>query len=70
MTRSRRKLIYVPCVVCRSAFTKNFNVVMLSDGNASWERSMHDASLEALKTAFGKVLSCDEVKSMFLQHRQ
>ena len=61
---------YRTMLVCRSAFTKNFNVIMLSDGNASWERTMHESSLKALKTAFGKVLTCDEVKSMFLQHRQ
>ena len=54
----------------RSAFTKNYNVIMLSDGNASFERSMHEASLKAIQTAFGKVLSCDDVKSMFEKHRQ
>ena len=54
----------------RSAFTKNMNVIMLSDGNASFDRSMHEASLKAINTAFGKVMSCDEVKSMLEQHWQ
>lgn len=54
----------------RSAFTKNFNVIMLSDGNAGKEQSLHEASLLAIKTAFGKVLTCEEAKAMFAQHKQ
>ena len=56
--------------VRRSAFTKNFNVMMLSDGNASTEQSLHDASLKAFVTGFGKVLTCQEAKEMFTQHKQ
>ena len=59
-----------PLLSCRSAFVKNFNVLMLRDGNASFDRSLHEASLKAFETGFGKVLSCDEVTSMFEQHRQ
>ena len=60
------------CSVCtrRSAFTKNFNVMLLSDGNDSTEQSLHEASLKAFQTGFGKVLSCDEAKKMFAEHRQ
>ncbi len=54
----------------RSAFTKNFNVMMLSDGNAAKEQSLHAASLRAIQTSFGKVLTCDEAKEMFAQHKQ
>jgi hypothetical protein len=43
---------------------------MLSDGNASFDRSMHEASLKAIRTAFGKVLSCDDVRSIFEKHKQ
>jgi isochorismate hydrolase len=59
-----------PLLPCRSAFTKNFNVIMLSDGNAGFDRSLHEAPLKAFETGFGKVLSCDEIVSMLEQHRQ
>ena len=55
---------------CRSAFTKNFNVMMLSDGNAGKEQSLHEASLRAFETSFGKVLTCEEAKELFRQHKQ
>ena len=54
----------------RSAFTKNFNVMMLSDGNEGWDGSLHKASLKAFEAAFGKVVSCDDVKRMFAEHEQ
>jgi len=54
----------------RSAFTKNINVMLLSDGNDSTEQSLHEASLKAFETGFGKVLSCDEAKKTFAEHRQ
>ena len=54
----------------RSAFTKNLNVMMLSDGNDSTEDSLHEATLKAFQTGFGKVLSCDDAKSMFAEHKQ
>ena len=44
--------------------------MMLSDGNASTEHSLHEAALKAFKTAFGKVLTYEEAKEMFAQHQQ
>ena len=54
----------------RSAFTKNFNAVLLSDANNAPEKSLHEASLKEFKEAFGKVMSCEEVKEKFADHRQ
>ena len=44
--------------------------MMLSDGNDSMEQSLHEATLKAFETGFGKVLSCEEAKRMFAEHRQ
>ncbi len=44
--------------------------MLLSDGNDSTEQSLHEASLKAFETGFGKVLSCDEAKKTFAEHRQ
>ena len=59
-----------PSLRRRSAFTKNYNVIMLSDGNASFDKTLHEASLKAFETGFGKVMSCDDVERMFEEHRQ
>ena len=59
-----------PVCARRSAFTKNFNATLLSDGNNSPEQSLHEATMKEFKEAYGKVLSCEEVKEMFADHRQ
>jgi len=56
--------------VRRSAFTKNINAILLSDGNNGPKRSLHEATLSEFKEAYGKVMSCEEVKAMFSDHRQ
>ena len=56
--------------MCRSAFIKNFNAILLSDANNAPKQSLHKATLSEFKEAYGKVMSCNEVKEMFTNHRQ
>jgi isochorismate hydrolase len=44
----------------RSAFTKNFSVVFLSDGTATADEAMHRASLLNLGYGFARVMTCEE----------
>lgn len=45
---------------CSSAFTKNFNVLFLSDGTATATKQLHAASLLNLGYGFARVLTCAE----------
>ena len=69
-TQLRHGMLSCPDCVRRSAFTKNINAILLSDGNNGPKRSLHEATLSEFKEAYGKVMSCDEVKDMFSNHRQ
>ena len=40
----------------RDAFMRDFQVTVLSDCTASFDRGMHDASLRALSIHFGRVM--------------
>lgn len=44
----------------RSAFTKNYSVLFLSDGTATASQRMHEASLLNLSYGFARVLTCAE----------
>lgn len=58
----------------RSAFTKNFSVLFLSDGTATASKRMHDASLLNLGYGFAHVMTCSEaaaaIEAAVAQERQ
>jgi nicotinamidase-related amidase len=45
----------------RSAFFRDYQVVMPADANASFDRAMHDASLKTIDTFFGRVTTTEEL---------
>ncbi len=45
----------------RDAMMRNFNVIMVSDGNASYTDAIHNASLTSLSITFADVMTTDEV---------
>lgn len=45
----------------RDAQMRNFNVVMVADGNASWNEMLHRASLSTWAAVFGDVMTTDDV---------
>lgn len=49
---------------CRSAFTKNFNVIFLTDGTATASQDMHAASLLNLGYGFATLLTCQEAAQL------
>ncbi|GAB4823256.1 hypothetical protein N2152v2_010302 [Parachlorella kessleri] len=46
----------------RSAFVKNYDVTFLSDGTATSSEEMHRATLLNIGVAFGRVLTCAELR--------
>ena len=49
----------------RVAFVNNFNVIFLSDGNATSTREFHEATIKTLQFGFAAIKTCDEfVKSL------
>ena len=49
-------------ILCRSAFVKNYNIPFLSDGTATSSEEMHRATLLNMGFAFGRVLTCAELR--------
>ena len=45
----------------RDAMMRNFNVIMVSDGNATYTDAIHNASLTSMSVSFADVMTCDEV---------
>ncbi len=45
----------------RDAMMRNFNVVMVSDGNATYSDVLHNASLNSLAITFADIMTTDEV---------
>jgi ureidoacrylate peracid hydrolase len=45
----------------RDAMMRNFNVIMVGDGNATYTDAIHNASLTSLAITFCDVMSADEV---------
>lgn len=45
----------------RDAMMRNFNVIMVSDGNATYSDVLHNASLNSLAITFADVMTTDEV---------
>ena len=60
-------------IVCLRAKVRLHEELQRDDAQR-WQRqhraSLHEAALKAFKTAFGKVLTCEEAKEMFAQHQQ
>ena len=52
----------------RSAFTKNFNVIFLSDGTATATAEMHQASLLNLSYGFATIMDCEEAKEWVVRN--
>jgi nicotinamidase-related amidase len=48
----------------RSAFTKNYQVLFLSDGTATASKAMHDASLLNLGYGFARIHTCAEAAQL------
>lgn len=49
----------------RDAFDRDFDVVVVSDGVASWDEEAHRATLRLIAHSFGWVLSTTEVMDLF-----
>ncbi len=49
----------------RDAMMRNFNVIMIGDGNATYTDAIHNASLTSLATNFCDVMSTDEAIAKF-----
>ena len=47
----------------RSAFVRGYDVQFLSDGTGSYDSKRHDNTLENIKYGFGKVISCQEIRT-------
>lgn len=45
----------------RSAFFRDYQVVVVSDATASFDTGMHEAALATINTFFGRVMTSDEV---------
>ena len=61
LRRSTGRIVWnVAC--CRSAFVQNFDIVFLSDGTATSSEEMHAASLLNIGFAFGRVVTCAELR--------
>ena len=45
----------------RSAFMRDFKVVMVSDANGGLDQASHDATLDIIGKVFGRVMSTDDV---------
>ncbi|MGI9558033.1 MAG: cysteine hydrolase family protein [Solirubrobacterales bacterium] len=53
----------------RSAFFRDYQVAFISDSTASFDDSMHEATLKTIDMFFGRVLSTDELLSEMGEHR-
>lgn len=49
----------------RDAMMRNFNVIMASDGNATYSDVLHNASLNSLAITFADILTTDEILERF-----
>jgi len=45
----------------RSAFSRDFKVVFVSDANGGFDEASHNATLNSIRRVFGRVMSTDEV---------
>jgi ureidoacrylate peracid hydrolase len=45
----------------RDAMMRNFNVIMVSDGNATYSDAIHNASLTSMSISFADIMTTDEV---------
>ena len=45
----------------RDAMMRNFNVIMVSDGNATYTDAIHNASLTSMSVSFADIMTTDEV---------
>jgi ureidoacrylate peracid hydrolase len=45
----------------RDAFMRNFSVVIVADGNATYTDAIHNASMTSMAMTFGDVMTTDEV---------
>lgn len=45
----------------RDAMMRNFNVIMVSDGNATYTDAIHNASLTSMSISFADIMTTDEV---------
>ncbi|MCY4394928.1 MAG: cysteine hydrolase [Rhodospirillaceae bacterium] len=45
----------------RDAMMRNFNVIMVSDGNATYTDAIHNASLTSMSISFADVMTADQV---------
>lgn len=53
-----------PFLPARSAFTKNYQVLFLSDGTATASKAMHDASLLNLGYGFARIHTCAKATAL------
>ncbi len=53
----------------RSAFMRDYKVVFCSDATAGLDMASHNATLEIMKLAFGRVLSVEEILSCLPQEK-
>ena len=51
----------------RDALMRNFKVIMVPDGNATYNDVLHNASLTSLSIAFADLMTADEVIKALVQ---
>lgn len=49
----------------RDAMMRNFSIIMIGDGNATYTDAIHNASLTSLAITFGDIMSTDEAIAKF-----
>lgn len=54
----------------RDAFEYNYYVCVPQDGVASWDRSLHEATLKTVDARFGLLTTCEEVKGVWRERAQ